>query len=483
MAFATLLPHRLRAALGFPSAHLALAEHLGRRGDAVAAVRHIAAAARAGLASAQTRLGLCYLRGQGVPVSIEEARHWLHRAAAVDDPGALTGLSWLALRGLSGPIERGPFAARDDQPSDHATAAALARKAAAKGSAEARALLAFILEAAPDLAEGPDESARLYEASAAGGWPLGHLGHARNLLRAGRTAEAATHLRAATGLPTAHYLLGSLAEAEGDPARAVTEYRTAAEAGHRDSRTRLGLALMRGQGVRRNLTEAETWLRRAALDGDATAAAHLGDHHAGTSNLTEAARWHRQAAVLGHAPAARALARLIQLGAEGQPDPLEALTWLQAAIEGGEAAAWPDLGALILSSPLPPRTAADLHGWLRRMMRAKHPGAGLYAGICHNNGIGTERNEAQALRHYLMAAAMGAVEAMPAAAEMLLNGRGVPADPALARAMFRYAARRHHAGASFALGLLSRHEPDKAAAHFRAAAALGHPGAQAMLAA
>ena len=40
MAFATLLPHRLRAALGFPSAHLALAEHLGRRGDAVAAVRH-----------------------------------------------------------------------------------------------------------------------------------------------------------------------------------------------------------------------------------------------------------------------------------------------------------------------------------------------------------------------------------------------------------------------------------------------------------
>jgi hypothetical protein len=468
-------------------AHLWIAERLARKGKAVSAVRHIAAAARAGLPEAQARLGQCYLHGLGVPVSIAEARHWLEQAAAADESSALIALANLALRGQAGPNGRGPFEAKTSGTPDHPRAAALARRAAATGSAEARALLAHILESAPDLAAAPEEAADLYRASAAGGWPLGQLGHAMTLLRTGQTIEAIPLLEraAAAGLPTAKFLLGAVREGTGDLTAAAARYREAAEAGHVTARARLGLALLIGHGVPVNLIEAESWLRRAALDGEAGAAAVLGDFHANPGqtapNPLEAARWYRRAAILGHAGAARSLARMILLGAEGQPDPLEACLWLRTAIERGETVAWPDLGQLLLSHRLPADGSRDLRSWLLGRMRDGDPRAGLYLGICVNNGIGAAANEAMALRYYLWAASLGAIEAMPAAAEMVLNGRGIPADPALARGLFAFAARRDHAGASFALGLLNRHDPAVAVRHFRRAAVLGHPGARAMI--
>ena len=49
--------------------------------------------------------------------------------------------------------------------------------------------------------------------------------------------------------------------------------------------------------------------------------------------------------------------------------------------------------------------------------------------ICVNCGIGTPADERLARRYYLWAAGEGVIEAMVAAAEMLLNGRGGRADP------------------------------------------------------
>jgi TPR repeat protein len=483
-----MLAARLRSVLDIARAHLWRAERLGARGKGIMAVRHIAAAARAGSPEAQARLGQCYLQGQGVPVSIPEARHWLEKAAAVDNLSALIALAHLASRGQATDTGRGPFSPCGEGPPDHRLATSLARRAAAGGSAEAKALLAHLLEAAPDLALTPDEATDLYREAAEAGWPLGQLGHAMGLLRTGRTVEAVPPLEAAAaaGLPTARFLMGALRESGGDLAGATCHYRDAAEAGHITAAARLGLALLIGHGVPVNLTEAETWLRRAALNGEAGAAAVLGDFHANPGqaapNHPEAARWYRRAAGLGHAGAARSLARLILLGAEGEPDPMEAAVWLRKAIEGGDHAAWPDLGTLLLAHPLPDVGSRDLREWLHAQMRAGHPGAGLYLGICLNNGVGAQANEAMALRYYLWAASLGAIEAMPAAAEMILNGRGIAADPALALGLFGFAARRNHAGASFALGLLHRRDPATAAGHFRKAAALGHPGAQAMMA-
>ena len=471
-----------------------LAEQLARDGNRIAAVRQLAAAARDGLPEAQSKLGLCYLNGEGVPANQAEARHWLERAASGGNVTAQTELASLALRGVTGPYRRGafppPLATCPAKP-DLQAAANFAREAAHAGSAEAMALLAFILGLEPLIAESPGEADALYKESAQTGWPPGQLGYAMTLLREqapGAISEAHHLLTAAAeaGLPTAHFLLGAMAEAgtgqEQDLTAALDHYRIAAERGHISSKTRLGLALLYGRGARRDTHEAETWLRRAARDNDATAAAALGDFYANAvgqpKNMLEAARWYRHAAELGHPGSARALAHVIFAGVEGKPDPSEIAGWLETAIEGGESTAWQDLGGLIASSILPRDQLPALHGWLQRMIQQHRPEAGYFVGICVNSGIGTPVDATLARRYYLWAAGEGLVEAMVAAAEMLLNGRGGNADPDLARALFHYAAKRNHAGAVFALGVMASNDRASAIEHFRRAAALGHTKAK-----
>ena len=479
---------RIRAALGQPGAELALGTHLQERGSTIAAARHFAAAAKAGLPEAQTRLGLCYLHGIGVPSNEPEARHWLERAAEAGHPQAQTELAVLTLRGSAQVDRRSPFGRAPARP-DPTQAASLARCAADSGSAEAQALLAYILSLDPRLALAPEEADRLYSDSARAGWPLGQLGHAMALLRDG-TPEAARRARdllreaAAFGLPTAHFILGAIAESEAagmpDRAAAIVHYRAGAEQGHAGAKIRLGIALMSDNET----FEAETWLRRAAQDGDVTAAAMLGDLLASgkdqPANPEEAARWYRRAAEAGHAGSARALARAISSGAEGQPDPAEIARWLRTAIELGEKAAWADLGGLIASGHLPPLELPALHEWLQSRIRTGEAEAGYYVGICVNGGIGTRVDEKLARDYYLWAASLDSTEARVAAGEMLLNGRGGPADPDQARALFADAAAKDHAGAIYALGVMEHDDPERALTLFRRAAALGHPKARAM---
>ncbi|MEJ1978406.1 MAG: hypothetical protein WDN49_22050 [Acetobacteraceae bacterium] len=87
----------------------------------------------------------------------------------------------------------------------------------------------------------------------------------------------------------------------------------------RSGMARWGLALMEGRGVAKDATGGESWLRRAALAGDAEAAVIVGDLYAKGGelppNYAEAAIWFARAAELGHAAAARALGLLHLTGA------------------------------------------------------------------------------------------------------------------------------------------------------------------------
>ena len=481
-----------RGAFGGPKSELRHADRLAGRGLGIAAVRHIAHAAQYGLPEAQARLGLCYLRGLGVPANQAEARHWLEQAADAGDVTAQTELASLALQGVSGPYQRSAFPAPDHRSEpDFLSAAALARRAASNGSAEGQALLAYIMGLAPSVPQQPGEAETLYRDAARGGAPLGQLGHALALLRQGdpETTDKAHELLTAAadaGLVTARFMLGAMAEAgiggAPDLPAAAKHYRDAAEHGHTGAKTRLGLALLTGRGTRQNLVEAETWLRRAAQDNDVVASAVLGDFHASPerqpANPEESLHWYRHAAELGHPASAHILARAIWAGAEGKPDPREIAGWLETAIEHGDPTAWPDLGGLIASLSLPPDQLPALHGWLQRMIREDRPEAGFYVGVCVNCGIGTPADERLARRYYLWAAGEGVIEAMVAAAEMLLNGRGGRADPEAARALFQYASAHGYSGATYALGVMAGNDRNRAMAHFRQAAALGHAKAK-----
>lgn len=116
-------------------------------------------------------------------------------------------------------------------------------------------------------------------------------------------SEAADLLRAAAaeGLAAAQFALGVLAEtgASGpvDHAAAAALYKSAAEQGHPQAQFRLGIALLIGRGVATDAFNAETWLRRSALAGEAGAARLMGALYAGEDgNPVESALWFDRAA-------------------------------------------------------------------------------------------------------------------------------------------------------------------------------------------
>src|SRR5262249_8558234 len=157
----------------------------------------------------------------------------------------------------------------------------------------------------------------------------------------------------------------------------------------------------------------------AAREGDATAAASMGDLRSGLGggepDLEDAVRWYRQAADSGHAGAARALVRALENGVEGKAGPAAIARVLCQALESGEPMAWPDLGRLMVSGALRPNAVPDLHVWLQRRIRSGDAEAGFLVGLCINNGIGTPVNEALARDYYLWAAGRDVLEATVAA--------------------------------------------------------------------
>jgi hypothetical protein len=100
---------------------------------------------------------------------------------------------------------------------------------------------------------------------------------------------------------------------------------------------------MQGLGVAANSSEGESWLRRAALAGDAEAAILVGNLYARGGklppNYAEAATWFRRAAEAGHKGAARALGLLYLTGTGVAPDTEEAAQWFRISAAAGDAAA------------------------------------------------------------------------------------------------------------------------------------------------
>lgn len=504
-------------------------------------------AAKAGIPEAEYRVGRCYLEGAGVPPSRGDGVRWMERAASKGYVEAQALLATLCLQGLSpnhadvGTASgAGLFTSVQDglgQP-DFEAAAKWARLAADNGSAEAQAVLAFILASGPEAMRDPAESERLYKLSAEAKCPQGQLGYAMILARDTSDprvqAELVRHLSDASekGLASAMHLYGIILDRgvadvlPQDRAAAAVLYRKAAEKGHRSAQARWGYALMNGLGVPRNPIEGESWLRRAALAGDPEAAVMVGDLYAkgGTlpPNYAEAAMWFKRAVDAGHKGAARALGMLHLTGAGVARDQGEAARLFRLSAEGGNAHSRVDLGNLILRGHGDEQDSIRTREWFEQAAASGDLIAAFNFGVCLAQGVGIEKDERKAAewlrraadgvinaqfwygrmllegrgvdqnaeegRVWIQRAAdAGMVDAEVLLADTLLNGRGGPKDHPAALALFEKAAEKGHVGAMFAVGAMKGggHDVpwDRPAAqrYFRAAAERGHPYGQMML--
>ncbi len=108
-----------------------------------------------------------------------------------------------------------------------------------------------------------------------------------------------------------------------DKAAAVECFERGSEFGHPGAQTAYGIALRTGSGVAKNNDEARAQFRSAAGAGDREAMVQL----ATMSEPDDARRWLMRASELGYAPAMVHLSDTLM-----QRDPVDALSWLYAAV-------------------------------------------------------------------------------------------------------------------------------------------------------
>jgi TPR repeat protein len=515
---------------------------LARAGDAPLTLsdkvdlRRVMARARSGDVDAQKAAASAYLRGEGVPANAAEGVRWLNIAANAGDVEAQSNLATILFRGVAEPKRGSAFGAGVVH-ADPKTARELALRAAEEGQVEAQALLGFMLCIGEGGEQDYQQAVHWYGRAVTGGSLQAALGLAmiRLLGLDGVTdTELAVRLisRAAEGkIATAIYVQGTLYEAGVSPivaneAVALRLYQQAAEAGVRPAKARLGLALMNGWGAPRDTTAGETWLRRAAIEGDGEAAAIVGDlqcsEHHGAPNFLEAMQWYQIAAERGHNLAARKLGLMHLAGRGAQSDPDSAMYWLERAAEAGDLIALIDLGEFAVSKPDAAKAMGSVLPRLRELAEAGDPVAAFNLAVCLHNGWGVDRDLLVA-REWLRVAAPHVVnaaywlgrsymegtldepdpgaalpwvrraadEGMPDAiallGDMVLKGKGVPADENAALILFERAGEAGHAGAAFACGALLggghgvKQDRVRAQAWFRRSAEAGHQHAQNML--
>lgn len=208
---------------------------------------------------------------------------------------------------------------------DYAHAHAIVNAAIAQGNSEALAIFGqMYLDGQQGVQQDYARAYACFKSAAAQGNANGlfNLGmlywQGRGVTKQPQTALAYFEAARKAGNMKAGRYIGLYHEQHGQYARAVADYRQAADAGDITSQYYLGRAYQQGKGVKRDYSQALMWYTKAASRGDHVAAdgmvglASLYEHGQGvTTDLPRAKALYAQAAQLGNHNAQAALKRLM----------------------------------------------------------------------------------------------------------------------------------------------------------------------------
>jgi uncharacterized protein len=235
----------------------------GTSRDEKRAVELFEKAAAAGHVRAQINLGILYMRGQGVPADLIQARAWLEKAAAGGDPQALYTLG-RALSESMGQAVADPVRAAD-----------LYRRAAEKGHARAGLRYGLALSEGNGVKRDPIAAQRWLMQAQESGIPEAALAMGDMAARTPATRDKATNEKIVQS--------------------ALSWYQGAANAGVPSAQFKLANAYFAGVGVPRDPAQALLWYSRAAQQGLPQAQHALGimliGGVAGTADPVEGYKW------------------------------------------------------------------------------------------------------------------------------------------------------------------------------------------------
>jgi hypothetical protein len=274
--------------------------------------------------------------------------------------------------------------------------------------------------------------------------------------------------------PGGQYALGVMLErgdgVKQDEIEALLWYRRAAAAGHPLAMYRAGIVHLTSKRVPRDFARAREYFETAARRGVPAANYQLGLIHEkglGTAKSKALAFDHfARAAADGHKPATRALARLTtELSDEdiirttALPAPAEKhLAWYAKASKLGKTKAQLALAKLYLRGKGVDRDFAKAAALFRdAAARGRDPDAQYALAVMLERGMGTVKNQREALNWYRRAAKTGHSRALLNLGFAYVRGVGVPQDYKKAREYFELAAAKNLAEAQYNLGLIYEH--------------------------
>jgi TPR repeat protein len=243
----------------------------GMARDDQRAVAFFQKAAEAGSRRAQINLGILYMRGQGVPRDLVQARAWLEKAAATEDPVALYTLG-RAMEESDGAVS-----------ADSIRAADLYRRAAAKGHAQAALRYGLALLDGLGVKRDPAAAQTWLMRAKDSGVPEAALALGDLSARTPSTKDKAYNekivetalswyrVAAADGVPSAQFKLANAYFAgtgvPRDPGQALFWYGRAAQQGLSEAENAFGIMLLGGVAGPQDKVEGYKWLILAEAGG------------------------------------------------------------------------------------------------------------------------------------------------------------------------------------------------------------------------
>jgi len=331
------------------------------------------------------------------------------------------------------------------------------------------------------------------------GWGLEYGRNVKNETRAVEWWRKA----AEQGHAGAQYMLGNSYWSSSfarDMKLEAERYRKAAEQGDANAQYHLGICYSLGIGVSGSVSLAVEWYRKAAKQGHAGAQYNLGwCYEKGrdvAKNETLAAEWYRKAAEQGNAYAQCELSECYKKGKGVDKNEALATEWGRRASENFCRRKGPQE---IVDTKNIPREHYENGSkkllaieWYRRAAEQNYAKAQYMLGVCYEEGIGVDKDEAlaadwyrKAVENLCKAAEYGNVQVQYMLGICYDDGKGVATDEKLAAEWYRKAAEQGDANAQFVLGVcyeygsitINRNQTF-AAEWYRKAARQGHADAQ-----
>lgn len=360
----------------------------GVKQDKCEAVKWYAKAAELNNPRAQVDLAMCYMSGEGVRKDISKAYELFNRAAKQNHLDGMYGLAYINILIYS-----------QDDPDKICTG------------------LQFLNEA---VAHGHEQSKELLETV------IGYIKKSFKQLDA-----------------RAQCWLGMCLQTS-DIVRAYELILQSAEQGYSLAQTLIGMAYIKGEGVRNDTQEGVNWLLKAAKQDSKVAQFVLGmlfmNGAGGKPYLAESLEWLHKAAENNSEDAQKVLGQMYLHGDKVKADIDEAVKWFRKAAEHDDALSQYEVGLSYLSGKGSPHDYVEAVKWLRKAAEQGYALAQHELAICYRNGEGGILDFVEAVKWYREAAAQGDAVSLYSLGACHYSGLGVKKSEAKAIKCFKKAA-------------------------------------------